>query len=398
LDEDRQTGGPRKRWSGEPDSGSDAWVLSQSRNRRRGWRRFAKNVALASFSVGFTLLLLEGALRVYSAIANPKMMSLDDRLGWRHTPGVRKTFVNELEERALVVENENGHRALPVDRAAGSGAVRILTLGDSFTEGSTVGETEVFTARMQQADPRLEVLNAGVGGYGTVQELLYLTSEGMRFKPDLVLLLFYENDLTDNTLSYYATFGPRPYATLDGTTVRIIDRLDPSRFEAFILPLPFRSFLNRHSYLYYYLNTRVYQRLAAARMEALQTADMNRTPPPARMQILFGILARIKEALDQQHVPLVVVHIPSRDEVARGASENGLAITDHCRQVGMNCLSLTDRFVGEKAAGKQLYFPIDIHWTRTGHAVAAEEILAYLRAHPELLPRLAPPAGQPSPR
>lgn len=40
--------------------------------------------------------------------------------------------------------------------------------------------------------------------------------EGLSFNPDLVVLMFYENDLTDNLLSYYPGFGPRPYATFDG--------------------------------------------------------------------------------------------------------------------------------------------------------------------------------------
>ena len=42
------------------------------------------------------------------------------------------------------------------------------------------------------------MLNAGVGGYGTFQELLYFKEFVINHNPDLVLLQFYSNDVRDN--------------------------------------------------------------------------------------------------------------------------------------------------------------------------------------------------------
>src|SRR5262249_36197114 len=143
---------------------------------------------------------------------------------------------------------------------------RVLMLGDSFTEGVQVGEGDVVSAQLERIDPRLEVLNAGVGGYGTVQEYLYLRNEGLRFRPDLVLVMFFVTDLDDTCLSYDGGFGPRPYAELHGRNVEIVERLDPTAFQRFIIPIPFGVWLSRHSYLYYFLNTRVYQHLIIDRI------------------------------------------------------------------------------------------------------------------------------------
>src|SRR5262249_1154366 len=151
---------------------------------------------------------------------------------------------------------------------------RVLVLGDSFTEGVQVGEDDLFTARMERADPHLEVWNAGVGGYGTVQEYLYLATDGLKFHPDLVLLMFYENDLTDNGLSYYPGFGPRPYVDSHDDHLQIVTKLDSSQYEKFILPLPFRMALNNHSYFYYFANSRIYQRIFAERMKKQQQDDL----------------------------------------------------------------------------------------------------------------------------
>src|SRR5262249_55677907 len=146
----------------------------------------------------------------------------------------------------------------------------------------------LFTARLEKAGKgELEVLNAGVGGYGTVQEYLYMMSDGVAVRPDIVLLMFYENDLTDNGLSYYPGFGPRPYARITGNRLEIIENLDPTRFDAFILPMPFRTELNAHSYLYYFLNSRIYQPLLAKRLRELQQADLRSMPAEQRYELQF---------------------------------------------------------------------------------------------------------------
>jgi hypothetical protein len=91
---------------------------------------------------------------------------------------------------------------------------RSLRIGNwhLFSERVHVRDEELFSFDLEEINSNVEVINAGVGGYGMVQEYLYLTGEGLAFRPDIVLLLFYENDLSDNCLSYYPAFGPRPYA------------------------------------------------------------------------------------------------------------------------------------------------------------------------------------------
>src|SRR5262249_28162330 len=161
---------------------------------------------------------------------------------------VSKTFRNEDSDYIRVIQNANGHRGGYYGPVKPIGKYRILALGDSFTEGVQVKEDELFSARLEKTDPELEVINAGVGGYGTIQEYLYLTNEGLRFRPDLVLLMFYDNDLSDNCLSYYPGFGPRPYALWKNADVQIVEQLDYKDFKKFIIPVPLWTFLNRHSY------------------------------------------------------------------------------------------------------------------------------------------------------
>jgi len=333
------------------------------------------NAALVVVSIAALALLLEGASRIYAGLMFPKMMVLDDKLGWRHGVSVSKMFQNELGEKFLVVQDEFGHRGGGHAKQRPAGKYRILTLGDSFTEGSQVGEPDLFTAQLERADSHLDVINAGVSGYGTVQEYLYLTSDRIEFKPDLVLLMFFENDLTDNLLNYYPAFGPKPFARLTEDGVDIVEKLDASEFSKYILPVPFEMALNKYSILYYFINSRVYQPMFARTMRQMEQADLHRLNVNDRYTAFFGLLDKFTQYLNKQRIPLLVVLIPTREQAAEGHSDASSIIDEHCRMQGIHCLPLLDRFHMEVSSGSKLYFREDMHWTKEGHRVAATEIL-----------------------
>jgi lysophospholipase L1-like esterase len=98
--------------------------------------------------------------------------------------------------------NEFGLRDDPI-LPKSSSEYRILALGDSVTYGSGVDQDKIFTVRLQQLlstrlGRRVRVINAGVGGYNTVQELTFLRKTGLSFKPDLILLMYVSNDFEVN--------------------------------------------------------------------------------------------------------------------------------------------------------------------------------------------------------
>ncbi|HYP52074.1 MAG TPA: SGNH/GDSL hydrolase family protein, partial [Pyrinomonadaceae bacterium] len=81
-------------------------------------------------------------------------------------------------------------------------------LGDSYAEALQVGQEEAFWSVMEKrlaacgafAGRPLEVINFGVSGYGTAQELITLRREVWDYAPDIVLLaVTTNNDITDNS-------------------------------------------------------------------------------------------------------------------------------------------------------------------------------------------------------
>jgi lysophospholipase L1-like esterase len=95
-------------------------------------------------------------------------------------------------------------RAEDTEQAKPAGTTRILLLGDSFAFGVGVRDEDTFARRIEArlaatAGRRVEVLNAGVQGYNTHDEVVYLEKEWLAFEPDIVLVVFYLNDAYDDS-------------------------------------------------------------------------------------------------------------------------------------------------------------------------------------------------------
>jgi lysophospholipase L1-like esterase len=86
------------------------------------------------------------------------------------------------------------------------GELRILSLGESTTFGSTVSDDDTYSARLeallQAAYPNrhVTVINAGVPAYSSFQSLTFLEQRGFALQPDLVLFSHELNDYLPTSL------------------------------------------------------------------------------------------------------------------------------------------------------------------------------------------------------
>src|SRR6185503_3636202 len=86
---------------------------------------------------------------------------------------------------------------------------RILVLGDSFAEGYSVEFEELFSSLLEHNLKArndkfsYSVVNMGIAGYSTDQELLLFQREGKKYHPDLTIIMFYENDPWYNTQTQF---------------------------------------------------------------------------------------------------------------------------------------------------------------------------------------------------
>ena len=95
---------------------------------------------------------------------------------WHHSPDVHVAF--HINAQGMRSERD-------FDYKKPEGVRRIVCLGDSFTAGYEVQQEETFASVMERElsgrGQRVEVLNAGVSGFSTAEELLYLERELGRY-------------------------------------------------------------------------------------------------------------------------------------------------------------------------------------------------------------------------
>ena len=155
----------------------------------------------------------------YYPLAEGGLFTLDrdSRLRYRLTPG----FEMELHD-SLYRINSLGFRGREQTFWGHPETRRVVLLGDSYAFGLGVDQSQTLAAqlesRLQASCRSVAVLNLGVPGYHTGQELALAERVGFDLDPDLMVLLFYANDETTEAFQYdpatrvlYGDALPVPY-------------------------------------------------------------------------------------------------------------------------------------------------------------------------------------------
>ena len=258
---------------------------------------------------------------------------------------------------------------------------RVLMLGDSIAYGAGVTDGETFSARLEARHPQFDVVNLAVGGYGTDQELIQLTREGRRYRPDVVVLNFcLFSDVVDNALSHalFDARQPKPFFTWDGRA--LVEHDDHLRLS---FPRRLAQWLSDYSHSYNRLRILLGAPMAPRqpgvwidRMEAV----MSNLPPA--LEVTFRLIRRMSdECLGAGAKFYVLIH-PDRAAFRHGSK----LLNKFCRTQLLEGNPVIE--VGERYRARGLDFDtitIDSpgHLNKVGHEAAAETIAAVLSGSAE---------------
>jgi hypothetical protein len=172
------------------------------KHAKRRARRARLLLLLASFL--FCLVAIEIGLRV-AGFSFPRFYIVDAHRGYSLRPGVTGWYRYEGE--AYVRINSDGLRDREHNKIKPPNTLRVAVLGDSYAEALQVPFESSFCAVLERklrecqasAGRDVEVINFGVSGYGTAQELITLREHVWQYSPDIVLLaITTNNDISDN--------------------------------------------------------------------------------------------------------------------------------------------------------------------------------------------------------
>ncbi len=168
-------------------------------------KQWLTNSLLVLGSLGFALGIVEITLRILG-IGYPSFYQVDVNRGHALIPNMAARWNHEGN--GWVSINAEGLRDRHYDIEKSPDTYRIVVLGDSFSEAIQVDENKTYWSEIERnlatcpslKGKTVEVINFGVGDYGTAQEYLTLKHHAIEYNPDVVLLqIFTGNDIVNNS-------------------------------------------------------------------------------------------------------------------------------------------------------------------------------------------------------
>ncbi len=211
-----------------------------------------------------------------------------------------------------------------------AGTLRVLSLGDSNTQGFEVRQEQTFSAVLERALARpgrlAEVINTGVSGFGTAEQLALLENEGVKYRPDVVVLGFFANDFDDNLKSDLFSLDAR------GKVIeKNFEHLPGVKIQNVIYSIPGVRWLGDNSYFYSMLfnNVWIFAKLQLGRLAA-KGASGNPGKEPTEVDgfeyniprratryqtdLAIALMERMQEFCVRNGIRLVVVDVPAYRE------------------------------------------------------------------------------------
>ena len=291
-----------------------------------------------------------------------------------------------------------GDREFIVPKPAG--VKRVVVLGDSFAWGYGVENDEIFTSRLGEQFPDVEVVNLGVIGFHLRSEIAYLKHTGLRYKPDVVLLAVCQNDIKRHRASSSPAgqVAPSPSQPIRDDTKQTVSRLrglkESLRTYSYTYALVQQGVNRNKSLAQLMIRVGLKEELAGFdQLDDNLHASLKRYPPQveAAMEMYLEDLRELKVFLDEQGIALIVALIPALQTVDGRALDASISYTkydasdfdldkayqriaEHAEGMGIAVINPVQAFRDQIAQGDVLYLPRDMHFNAAGHQRFAERI------------------------
>ncbi len=244
------------------------------------------------------LLIMEWGIRAFWEFEPNRVLCYHPVMGRSYCPDT-KGYLTESKVKMHIEVNADGllGKAYSVNRAPGK--YRIALLGDSFTSGEAVDPESKFAGVWEKnlsnkIPTGVEVINFGVGGTGTWQQLQMFHIKARKYKPDLTVLAFcWCNDIGNN-IDKFKSGNMNPL--LDQYKVEWYKRLQVKRKN-------FNKWLWNNSGLYQFTRTR-YNHLEHYFKRMFLPDYMKGVPYAEKQQSLPVHTKRVSYEEKQQSLPL----------------------------------------------------------------------------------------------
>ena len=325
-------------------------------------------IFLVCFGVTVALILSEIATRIYyyKQFSSNAMRLLDDAVVYAHRPSIK--FTNNYG--VYVEYNSLGFIGKEIEPKS-ENVFRIFGIGDSITAAEYLTEGERYLNRLEvilteKTGRAVEVINGGVGGYSTQQELELLRTKGLLLDPDLIVVGVCLNDfyIKRSNLTK-GLFGRILENYRDGSRARCFDFIY-QRSDLYKFIYDFLSETKRGR-----LGDKSYQRYLEEYEYTIKPRDFEKWKK-AFLKMLS--LARLNDT------NIVFVIFPLRNQIIKGEDNfSFVLLSDFFEENSIYYIDLIECFKRYAAKEHLLYRKRDIiHPSALGHKIAGEVIADYI--------------------
>jgi lysophospholipase L1-like esterase len=289
--------------------------------------------------------------------------------------------------------NSKGIRGKEIDYAR-NGYPRILALGDSFTFGFGVDDDETWPAELQR-QASVEVVNGGVMGWGLPEYLIWFQKEGVKYKPDLVVVGVHAGDWEN------AVNG---LTSLDVSGKIAVHQVPPDaqdKVRWMTEWIPFYDTLMTHSTLANVARNVVVKTLhrrSAAAFQKDEREQSGEAVPDIREDHNFALLRELHRQVRNADARLLLVFIPKYPALDPPTDPDKAAhlfqkkLAQWAVDLGIPLLDMTPIYRNALVqAGKSdpsyLFFLKDGHANARGYRLIASTVADFLGTHPDLIVR-----------
>ena len=369
-------------------------------------RPLLKKLLLLGVTVLICTLLIELIFRIYwpyTSIYVP-----DDSLNYKPKPNFEGVYKSPEGEVKFWTNKEGFVDQDPKTEKA-PGTTRIFITGDSFVEGLYNERDKHFTTLLQQklnsgGTGKYEVVSYGTSSWGTDNEYKYITTQGLKYNPDAVVLEYYQNDLENVAVSrlFKVDNGKIIPTNVGGTALgnKVKKAITKCSFYSH-----FCSYFQIHAAGFGFLHPILYklgfsvgQGNASISKASYKLGPYLKEPQNHESELALDqawnktemLLQEIKNAVEAKGGKLAIAYVPARWEVGKEQKaaflkQNNLTEND----VNMNAfrnklvkisernniqlIDPTDKFAEAENEGKELYQSF-VHFTKEGDELFSDAL------------------------
>lgn len=332
------------------------------------------NSLLVSFSLLFSLLLVEGVLRLYGVMPETDRLyfyKFDEMLGWTTKQSFRYfrstrhyAHFNYYDNQGYPTTKDEWEDEFDKDKPS------IVLLGDSFAEGYYLPYENTFAYLLEKRfQDKYQVVNLGVSGYAPDQYLIRARQEMEDLNVQKIIVAFFPfNDIEDIFRGAYQGYAkPLFEKDLERPVNTPLERLDQGEEKKSLVQ---KLFHNSAIYSIARPLVRNYFALNIVREEGNYVYNRE------KMERALELIKQIK--IEFEPGQFAVYYMPRLEELQKGAiQENTINFATICKDLEVECYSFYS-IAKKHSQVDELYIPEDGHFSEKGSLWVASHLYGIL--------------------